>query len=87
MTDLIKRDDALTLVEQWFDTDDYLYSTIINDITNLPAIDPAAIREAAWMEALDAAHDYTDWRGRNENYCIASNTYSQHPSGGMATRY
>ena len=39
MTDLIKRDDALTLVEQWFDTDDYRYSTIINDITNLPAID------------------------------------------------
>jgi Lar family restriction alleviation protein len=25
----------------------------------LPAIDPAAIREAAWMEALDAAHQYT----------------------------
>lgn len=24
-----------------------------------PAIDPAAIREAAWIEALDAAHEYT----------------------------
>lgn len=59
MTDLIKRDDALALVEQWFDTDNHLYSIILNDITNLPAVDPvvihqvdpAAIREAALREA------------------------------------
>jgi hypothetical protein len=53
MTDLIKRDDALALVEQWFATDNHLYSIILNDITNLPAVDPAAIREAALREAAD----------------------------------
>ena len=51
MTDLIKRDDALALVEQWFDTDNHLYSIILNDITNLPAVNPAAIRKAAMLDA------------------------------------
>jgi Lar family restriction alleviation protein len=43
MTDLIYRDDALALVEQWFATDNHLYSIILNDITNLPALDLAAL--------------------------------------------
>ena len=55
MSDLIKREDALALVEQWFATDNHLYSIILNDITNLPAIDPAATREAALREALEIA--------------------------------
>jgi hypothetical protein len=28
-------------------------------LSALPDINPAAIREAAWVEALDAAHEYT----------------------------
>lgn len=43
MTDLIKREDALALVDQWFYTDDYLYSIILDNINNLPIVDPATL--------------------------------------------
>lgn len=46
MTDLIKRDDALRIVEE--------YDVLHDHIKALPAIDPAAIREAALREAADA---------------------------------
>lgn len=70
MTDqeLIKREDALAACDigpcsEWTDYTKDGYSLAADDckrgIAALPAIDPAAIREAAWVEALDAAHEYT----------------------------
>ena len=57
ITDLIKRDDAP-------DPPEYLCTFPLCSCVEkgqwCPAPrSPAAIREAAWMEALDAAHEYT----------------------------
>ena len=46
MTDLIKHDDALRIVEE--------YDVLHDHIKALPTIDPAAIREAALEDALVA---------------------------------
>ena len=60
MDDLIKREDALAAIDTF--KRDFKQSWRVQfsaDIRALPAVDTAAIREAAWVEALDAAHEYT----------------------------
>ena len=60
MTYLIKRDDALATIDTFKRNFEQPWKVQFSaDIRALPAVDTAAIREAAWVEALDAAHEYT----------------------------
>jgi hypothetical protein len=69
MTDLIKRDDAPEKIVAWgwespktsgcYPHECHWMGAGYAHYIRADLIDPAAIREAAWVDALDAAHEYT----------------------------
>lgn len=61
MIDLIPRDVAIDSLTELSCDDNAHWGAIIDTIRAIPAIDPAAIREAALREAADIAsgHDYS----------------------------
>lgn len=54
MTDLILRDAAIDALTELSCDDNAHWGAIIDAIRTIPTIDPAAIREAALREAVDA---------------------------------
>lgn len=73
MTDLIKRDDALAACDivppdEWhlYSRDGYEFAAhdCIRNIAALPAIDPAAMREAALREAYEVVYKWWVYGGR-----------------------
>lgn len=65
MTDLIPRDAAIDRLTELSCDDNAHWGAIIDALRAIPAIDPAAIREAALKDALKAIADLP--HGKNED--------------------
>lgn len=74
MTDLIPRDAAIDRLTELSCDDNAHWGAIIDSLRAIPAVDPAAIREAALREALDAV-SLAPWKHcGDDSYSIGLDT-------------